>query len=85
METSHYPAPLQAARVRRLAPRDPKRLKPDKVLCARGKRSLPAGGEELVHQPDLLRLRAEITTAAHPDRMAEVVKDLVAAVEIGLA
>jgi hypothetical protein len=40
---------------------------------------------ELVHQPDLLRLRAEITTAAHPDRMHQVVADLEAAVEIGLA
>ncbi len=40
---------------------------------------------ELVHQPDLLRLRAEITTAAFPDRMDEVVKDLVTAIEIGLA
>jgi class 3 adenylate cyclase len=40
---------------------------------------------ERVHQPDLLRLRAEITAAAHPDRMEEVVTDLVAAVEIGLA
>ena len=40
---------------------------------------------ELVHQPDLLRLRAEITAAAYPDRMDEVVTDLVAAVEIGLA
>ena len=40
---------------------------------------------ERVHQPDLLRLRAEITASAHPDRMDEVVTDLVAAVEIGLA
>ena len=40
---------------------------------------------ELVHQPDLLRLRAEITAVAHPERMHEVVTDLVAAVEIGLA
>ena len=40
---------------------------------------------ELVHQPDLLRLRAEITAVAHPERMDEVVTDLVAAVEIGLA
>ena len=40
---------------------------------------------ELVHQPDLLRLRAEITAIAHPERMDEVVADLVAAVEIGLA
>ena len=40
---------------------------------------------ERVHQPDLLRLRAEITASAHPERMDEVVADLVAAVEIGLA
>ena len=40
---------------------------------------------ELVHQPDLLRLRAEIMTAAYPDRMDEAVEDLVAAIEIGLA
>jgi hypothetical protein len=40
---------------------------------------------ERVHQPDLLRLRAEITTAAYPDRADEAVKDLIAAVEIGLA
>ena len=40
---------------------------------------------ELVHQPDLLRLRAEINAAAHPDRMDEVVTDLAAAVEIGLS
>ena len=40
---------------------------------------------ELVHQPDLLRLRAEINASANPDRMDEVVTDLVAAVEIGLA
>ena len=40
---------------------------------------------ELVHQPDLLRLHAEITAVAHPERMHEVVTDLVAAVEIGLA
>jgi class 3 adenylate cyclase len=40
---------------------------------------------ELVHQPDLLRLRAEIMTAAYPDRMDEAARDLVAAVDIGLA
>ncbi len=40
---------------------------------------------ELVHQPDLLRLRAEITATAHPDRMDEAITDLVAAVEVGLA
>ena len=40
---------------------------------------------ELVHQPDLLRLRAEILTAAYPDRTDEAVDDLVDAIEIGLA
>ena len=40
---------------------------------------------ELVHRPDLLRRRAEITLAAHPERMDEVVRDLVAAVDTGLA
>ena len=40
---------------------------------------------ELIHQPDLLRLRAEITQAAHPDRTDEVIADLVAALEVGLA
>ena len=35
---------------------------------------------ECVHQPDLLRLRAEITAATHPERMEDVVADLVAAV-----
>ena len=44
-----------------------------------------ASSGELVHQPDLLRLRAEIMAAAHPDRMDEVARDLVAAVDIGLA
>ena len=39
---------------------------------------------ELVHQPDLLRLRAEITAHAHPERMGEVVADLASAVDIGL-
>jgi len=39
---------------------------------------------ELVHQPDLLRLRAEITAHAHPERMYEVVADLLSAVDIGL-
>ncbi len=39
---------------------------------------------ELVHQPDLLRLRAEITSVARPERMDEVVADLVSAVDIGL-
>jgi len=40
---------------------------------------------ELVHQPDLLRLRAEITAVADPERMDDVVADLLAAVEVGLA
>jgi class 3 adenylate cyclase len=40
---------------------------------------------ELVHQSDLLRLRAEITAVAHPERIEEVVTDLVDAVEIGLS
>jgi hypothetical protein len=39
---------------------------------------------ELVHQPDLLRLRAEITAQARPERTDDVVTDLVSAVEIGL-
>ena len=39
---------------------------------------------ELVHQPDLLRLRAEITAQARPQRMDEVVTDLVSAVDIGV-
>ncbi len=39
---------------------------------------------ELVHLPDLLRLRAEITAAAHPEQMDVVVTDLVAAVTCGL-
>ena len=46
---------------------------------------LSASSGELVHQPDLLRLRAEIITAAYPDRMDEAARDLVAAVDIGLA
>ena len=40
---------------------------------------------ELVHRPDLLRLRAEILTAAYPERTDEAVADLVDAIEIGLA
>ena len=40
---------------------------------------------ELVHQPDLLRLRAEVTAAARPECMEQVAADLVAAVAIGLA
>ena len=39
---------------------------------------------EWVHQPDLLRLRAEITAATHPERMDDVAADLTAAVEVGL-
>jgi class 3 adenylate cyclase len=39
---------------------------------------------ELVHQPDLLRLRAEITGQARPEKMDEVVTDLVSAVDIGV-
>jgi class 3 adenylate cyclase len=39
---------------------------------------------ELVHQPDLLRLRAEIIAGTRPDRMDDVVADLVAAVELAL-
>jgi len=39
---------------------------------------------ELLHQPDLFRLRAEITAATHPERTDEVVQDLVSAVEVGL-
>jgi len=44
-----------------------------------------ASSGELVHQPDLLRLRAEIMTVGYPDRMDEAARDLVAAVDIGLA
>ena len=45
-----------------------------------------ASSGELVHQPDLLRLRAEIMAAAsYPDRMAEAAKDLESAIDIGLA
>ncbi len=40
---------------------------------------------ELLHQPDLLRLRAEITSVADPSRRDDAVADLVAAVDIGLA
>ena len=39
---------------------------------------------ELVHQPDLLRLRAEITAGTRPDRMDDVVADLVAAIDVAL-
>ncbi|MEA2588644.1 MAG: hypothetical protein QOH66_1571, partial [Actinomycetota bacterium] len=40
---------------------------------------------EWIHQPDLLRLRAELTASVHPDRMDDVVDDLRSAVEVGLA
>jgi hypothetical protein len=40
---------------------------------------------EWIQQPDLLRLRAEFTASAHPDRMDDVVDDLRASVEVGLA
>ena len=39
---------------------------------------------ELLHVPNLLRLRAEITVAGHPDRTEDVIADLVAAIELGL-
>ncbi len=39
---------------------------------------------ELVHRPDLLRLRAEITATTNPQDMDQVVADLVAAVDLGL-
>jgi hypothetical protein len=39
---------------------------------------------EFVHQPDLLRLRAQIIAATHPGRMEEAVTDLDHAVDIGL-
>jgi hypothetical protein len=39
---------------------------------------------EWIHQPYLLRLRAELTTSVHPDRMGDVVEDLRAAVEVAL-
>ena len=38
---------------------------------------------ERVHLPDLLRLRAELTAAAHPERTGAVVADLLAAIEVG--
>jgi len=38
---------------------------------------------ERIHLPDLLRLRAEITAAAHPERTQSVVDDLLAAIETG--
>jgi hypothetical protein len=40
---------------------------------------------EMVHQPDLLSLRASLTLAAHPQQSEEIVLDLKAAVEVGLA
>jgi class 3 adenylate cyclase len=39
---------------------------------------------ERVHQPDLLRLRAEITARAHPENVDDVVANLVSAIDIGL-
>jgi class 3 adenylate cyclase len=39
---------------------------------------------ELLHEPNLLRLRAEITAVAHPDRTEDVTADLLAAIELGL-
>jgi hypothetical protein len=39
---------------------------------------------ELVHEPNLLRLRAEITAVAYPERTEDVTADLLAAVEIGV-
>ena len=54
-----------------------------RALDAAMERSASSG--ELVHQPDLLRLRAEIVTAAYPDRIDEAARDLVAAVDIGVA
>ncbi len=39
---------------------------------------------ELVHLPDLLRLRAEVTAKVHPERTAQVTADLVAAIDIGV-
>jgi hypothetical protein len=40
---------------------------------------------EWVHQPDLLRVRAEIIVAAFPTRVDDAAQDLLAAVEVGLA
>jgi hypothetical protein len=40
---------------------------------------------EWIHQPYLLRLRAELTASVHPDRMDDVVDDLRTAVDVGLA
>ena len=40
---------------------------------------------EWVHQPDLLRLRAEITACAHPERMESAVADLIEAIIVGSA
>ena len=40
---------------------------------------------EFVHQPHLLRLRAELTASVDPGRMDDVVADLRAAVAVGLA
>jgi hypothetical protein len=40
---------------------------------------------EWIHEPELLRLRAELTASVHPSRIDDVVEDLRAAVEVGLA
>jgi tetratricopeptide (TPR) repeat protein len=40
---------------------------------------------EWIHQPDLLRLRAELTASVDPSRTEDVVADLRAAVEVGMA
>jgi tetratricopeptide (TPR) repeat protein len=58
----------------------------DPALCALEEaleRSTSSG--ELVHQPDLLRLRAEILCASDPERSGEAAKDLETAIDIGLA
>jgi class 3 adenylate cyclase len=39
---------------------------------------------ELVHEPNLLRLRAEITAVAHPERIEDVTADVLAAVQLGV-
>ena len=44
-----------------------------------------ASSGELVHQPDLLRLRAEVLRVSQPERTDEAAKDLESAIEIGLA
>jgi class 3 adenylate cyclase len=57
---------------------------PDQALAAAT--SALAAAEtsgELVHVPDLLRLRAQILTTAFPDRTAEAANDLVTALDVG--